>query len=133
MGRTVDLAGDADAPSKEVAPKGTAAEGERVASLSSSVMQTTTSTVSYLAKTTMGLKLNSSSNGHATSSNGVASNGNDNARATSSSQNGSGSVHSVLEPPPLDEPRGGFIFVCNDETLQEDLDRQLFGTSLCCG
>lgn len=25
------------------------------------------------------------------------------------------------------EPLGGFIFVCNNDTMAEDLDRQLFG------
>lgn len=29
----------------------------------------------------------------------------------------------------LNEPLGGFIFVCNNDTMREDLERQLFGTS----
>lgn len=28
----------------------------------------------------------------------------------------------------LNEPLGGFIFMCNNETMPEDLERQLFGT-----
>lgn len=28
------------------------------------------------------------------------------------------------------EPLGGFIFVCNNDTMAEDLDRQLFGKTL---
>lgn len=28
----------------------------------------------------------------------------------------------------LNEPLGGFIFVCNNDTMPEDLERQLFGT-----
>jgi len=28
----------------------------------------------------------------------------------------------------LNEPLGGFIFVCNNDTMREDLERHLFGT-----
>ena len=31
----------------------------------------------------------------------------------------------------LNEPLGGFIFVCNNDTMPEDLERQLFGTFSC--
>ncbi len=31
----------------------------------------------------------------------------------------------------LNEPLGGFIFVCNNDTMREDLERQLFGMFQC--
>eukprot|EP00897_Mesotaenium_endlicherianum_P004875 jgi/Mesen1/4415/ME000225S03405 len=34
---------------------------------------------------------------------------------------------SLDPPPPLDEPLGGYIFVCNNDTMEEDLQRDLFG------
>ena len=34
-----------------------------------------------------------------------------------------------IEAPPLEEPLGGYIFVCNDETMANDIQRNLFGMS----
>ncbi|KAL9669570.1 hypothetical protein QQ045_007117 [Rhodiola kirilowii] len=33
----------------------------------------------------------------------------------------------AAETPPKHETLGGYIFVCNNDTMQEDLKRQLFG------
>lgn len=37
------------------------------------------------------------------------------------------SGHPQSDAPPLQEPLAGYIFVCNAETMEDDLKRQLFG------
>ena len=37
-----------------------------------------------------------------------------------------------MDVPPLDEPLSGYIFVCNNESMDEDLKRHLFGTKGIC-
>lgn len=73
-----------------------------------------------------GKDVNISSN-HNSNNNNNDSNNNNNAAASAADKRFK--TLPAAETLPRDEVLGGYIFVCNNDTMQEDLKRQLFGNS----
>uniref|UniRef100_A0A804P604 DCD domain-containing protein n=1 Tax=Zea mays TaxID=4577 RepID=A0A804P604_MAIZE len=82
-------------------------------------------------------KMNVGVNKYSNSPNGKDANGKNNGGSGGNNNNGSANGTSVAdkrfktlptsEMLPRNEVLGGYIFVCNNDTMQEDLKRQLFG------
>jgi hypothetical protein len=87
-------------------------------------------------------KMNVGVNKYSSSPNGKDANGKNNGGSNNNGGNSNGSANSnsavdkrfktlpTSEMLPRNEVLGGYIFVCNNDTMQEDLKRQLFG--MCC-
>jgi len=87
-------------------------------------------------------KMNVGVNKYSNSPNGKDANGKNNGSSNNNGGNSNGSANGnstvdkrfktlpTSEMLPRNEVLGGYIFVCNNDTMQEDLKRQLFG--MCC-
>ena len=87
-------------------------------------------------------KMNVGVNKYSNSPNGKDANGKNNGGSNNNGGNSNGSANGnsavdkrfktlpTSEMLPRNEVLGGYIFVCNNDTMQEDLKRQLFG--MCC-